>query len=147
MLEVYLSIQLLHQSNVSRYWVHSEVLLGAGVKCKAVSHLLAFGVCPVEGIDVCACGEKSGSYRMHITSCVAGELFTQRLSQQAHLVEFKKWFITTSSSTSTKHTWTICHFMWLIAHWTGQRDIEMLLSKGTSCELRYVSTATSGSSC
>ena len=91
MLEVYLSIQLLHQSNVSRYWVHSEVLLGAGVKCKAVSHLLAFGVCPVEGIDVCACGEKSGSYRMHITSFVAGELFTQRLSQQAHLVEFKKW--------------------------------------------------------
>ena len=62
MREVYLSIQLLHQSNVPRNRVHSEVLFGAGVKGKAVSHLLALGVCPVERIDMRACGENSGSY-------------------------------------------------------------------------------------
>lgn len=52
--KVYLSVQLFHQSYVSRLGLHSEVFFGTGFKAQPIPHLLAFRVGAIESIDLCA---------------------------------------------------------------------------------------------
>lgn len=49
---VYLSVQLFHQCDISRYGIDPEVFFGPRIKRKAIPHLLAFGVCAIETIDL-----------------------------------------------------------------------------------------------
>lgn len=50
---VYLSVQVFHQCDISRYGVNPKVFFGPGIKRKAIPDLLTFRVCAIETIYLC----------------------------------------------------------------------------------------------